>query len=220
MTEGTTREELLALFAVSSLGVCAMGSDGRFMFWNRSAERITGLAASQVLGRRRDEIIAPAANTPAGDRSCWEGLEGRGGSVAPRPVEATLRGGSGEETQVTLVPVIFASEPHDDALTLWMLDASAATEAPESDSPAATEPHPDTPGAGERQPAAASPHSLSPREVELLRLIAAGTSTERIASDLAISIHTVRNHVRSLRHKLGAKTKLEAVVIAIRNGLL
>ena len=40
------------------------------------------------------------------------------------------------------------------------------------------------------------------------------------AADLQISIHTVRNHVRSLRSKLDAKTKLEAVVTAMRHGLV
>ena len=61
---------------------------------------------------------------------------------------------------------------------------------------------------------------LSARETEILRLVAAGHSSDRIARDLDISIHTVRNHVRSFRRKLEAKTKLEAVVTAMRRGVL
>jgi len=61
---------------------------------------------------------------------------------------------------------------------------------------------------------------LSARETEILRLVAAGHSSDRIARDLDISIHTVRNHVRSFRRKLEAKTKLEAVVTAMHRGVL
>ena len=56
--------------------------------------------------------------------------------------------------------------------------------------------------------------------MQILRLIAVGTDTDQIAADLQISFHTVRNHVRSLRNKLGAKTKLDAVLTAMRHGLI
>ena len=69
-------------------------------------------------------------------------------------------------------------------------------------------------------PAPASAHTLSPRELEVLRLVSLGWSTPRIASDLGISPHTVRNHIRHFRHKLNATTKLEAVLTAMRMGML
>ena len=72
---------------------------------------------------------------------------------------------------------------------------------------------------GESGTTAAVP-KLSARETEILRLVAAGHSSDRIARDLDISIHTVRNHVRSFRRKLEAKTKLDAVVNALRLGVL
>lgn len=61
---------------------------------------------------------------------------------------------------------------------------------------------------------------LSRRELEVLRLVALGWETPRIASDLGISRHTVRNHIRNLRNKLNAPTKLDAVVKGIRMGIL
>ena len=53
-----------------------------------------------------------------------------------------------------------------------------------------------------------------------MRLVALGRGTHQIAEELGISPHTVRNHVRHFRRKLNARTKLEAVLTAIRRGIL
>lgn len=63
-------------------------------------------------------------------------------------------------------------------------------------------------------------HDLTAREREVLELLATGTGTQQIADQLVLSTHTVRNHVRNLTAKLGAHSKLEAVAIATREGLL
>lgn len=61
--------------------------------------------------------------------------------------------------------------------------------------------------------ARASAH-LTPRQMDVLRHLAAGHSTERIAKGLGISTETVRNHVRGIFDRLGAHTRLEAVIRA------
>jgi len=55
---------------------------------------------------------------------------------------------------------------------------------------------------------------LTPREKEVLRLMAEGTSSRDIARRLGISYTTVRTHIRSLGSKLGVHSKLEAIVKA------
>jgi two-component system, NarL family, response regulator DevR len=65
-----------------------------------------------------------------------------------------------------------------------------------------------------------SPTDLTEREVEVLHLMASGTSTEVMASTLFVSAHTIRSHVRHILEKLGAHSKLEAVAIAIRERLV
>jgi PAS domain S-box-containing protein len=65
------------------------------------------------------------------------------------------------------------------------------------------------------------PHpSLTPRQAEVLRLLARGRSTEGIACELHLSVETVRNHVRHVLRALGAHSRLEAVAIARRDHLL
>lgn len=71
-----------------------------------------------------------------------------------------------------------------------------------------------------RSPGEVPLRPLAPREREILRLLAAGASTNAISEELMLSSHTVRNHIRHILAKLGAHSKLEAVAIATRNGLV
>ena len=61
---------------------------------------------------------------------------------------------------------------------------------------------------------------LTPREMEVLRLLAAGLGNKEIASRLAISEHTVKFHVASIMGKLGAASRTEAMTQGIRHGLI
>lgn len=61
---------------------------------------------------------------------------------------------------------------------------------------------------------------LTAREREVLELLAQGLSTKAMADHLVVSPHTVRNHVQRVIAKLGAHSKLEAVMIAMRMGLV
>jgi DNA-binding CsgD family transcriptional regulator len=62
--------------------------------------------------------------------------------------------------------------------------------------------------------------ALTPRELEILRIVATGVSTKGTAEKLHVSPATVRNHVQSLLGKLGAHSRLEAVAHATRHRLL
>src|SRR5215475_9221940 len=61
---------------------------------------------------------------------------------------------------------------------------------------------------------------LTTREREIVELMAEGASNRVIASRLAISRHTVKFHVASILVKLGARSRAEAVAVALRRGLL
>jgi DNA-binding NarL/FixJ family response regulator len=66
----------------------------------------------------------------------------------------------------------------------------------------------------------AAPDDLTPREIEVLRMLADGLSNREMASRLSISDHTVKFHVSSILEKLGAATRTEAVTRGIRMGLI
>jgi DNA-binding NarL/FixJ family response regulator len=71
-----------------------------------------------------------------------------------------------------------------------------------------------------RRGAPAARAELTAREREVLVLVSEGKSNQAIADELVVSVHTVRNHVANLSAKLGAHSKLEALSLAIRAGLL
>ena len=61
---------------------------------------------------------------------------------------------------------------------------------------------------------------LSPRELDILKTIAGGRSNKVVAERLAISEDTVKGHMRSILAKLNANDRLDAVLIAMRRGIL
>jgi DNA-binding NarL/FixJ family response regulator len=87
---------------------------------------------------------------------------------------------------------------------------------------------------GERTPRSASPAtrpveaprpssllaSLTAREVEVLRALATRDRNEAIARRLGISLKTLRNHISNVYHKLGIFDRAQAVIVAVREGLV
>jgi NarL family two-component system response regulator YdfI len=73
---------------------------------------------------------------------------------------------------------------------------------------------------GGEQPIDPSDRILTPRETEVLRMIADGLGNKEIASRLGISDHTVKFHISAILAKLGASNRAEAVTLGIREGLI
>lgn len=69
--------------------------------------------------------------------------------------------------------------------------------------------------------AAPDPHPhLTPRQNQILHLLAHGRSTSQIAAELHLSTDTVRNHIRRLLRALNAHSRIEALAVAHREGIL
>jgi DNA-binding NarL/FixJ family response regulator len=66
------------------------------------------------------------------------------------------------------------------------------------------------------QRAAPPAESLTRRELDTLRLLAAGMSNQEIAGDLAISVRTVERHITNLYSKIGARGRADATAYALR----
>jgi DNA-binding NarL/FixJ family response regulator len=63
-------------------------------------------------------------------------------------------------------------------------------------------------------------HGLSPRELQVLQLVAAGKTNRAIASELFLSERTVHRHVSSIFDKLGVRSRAEAATYAVEHQLL
>jgi DNA-binding NarL/FixJ family response regulator len=80
-----------------------------------------------------------------------------------------------------------------------------------------------SPGSGappRQRPTPASLRKLTPREVEVLRLLAGGRTNQQIAKELLISTSTVKNHIQRILTKLGASDRTQAAVMAIEMELV
>src|SRR6202167_2931376 len=65
----------------------------------------------------------------------------------------------------------------------------------------------------------ATDDSLTPRETDVLRLIASGNANKEIAAQLSLTEETVKGHVKNILAKLGAKDRTHAVTIGLKRGI-
>lgn len=71
-----------------------------------------------------------------------------------------------------------------------------------------------------RRPESAATHGLTARELEVLRLVAAGTSNHAIATDLSVSDHMIRRHLQNIFRKLGVSSRAAATAYAFQHDLI
>ena len=128
----------------------------------------------------------------------------------PEATRLRMMCASGERKLVSVTPVLVGGSPEEPAVVMHLF-----AETPGGDGD-------DRPGSPPERSAAPSARgrALTAREIEVLQLVSLGWSTPGIAERLEVSPHTVLNHIRHFRRKLNASTKLEAVVTAIRMGIL
>lgn len=210
-----------------SCGVYAVTVDQTIVFWNPAAERILGFTADEVLGQRCYDVIKGHVRNglaPQCLRGCPSLHYMRAGMV-PAASQLHMNCSSGERKWISVSPMVVTGMYKDAPLLVHLFEEGGEGESVSTASDQLRESlamqggdvvsdRPSPPGIQE------SASDLTQRELDVLRLMALGWDTPRIAAELAISLHTVRNHIRNLRQKLGARTKLEAVVAGIRRGIL
>lgn len=218
---------LFSLLASTQMGAYALSVDQTILYWNGSAQRILGHEVEQVIGRRCYEIVAgtvPGSSTPACENGCPSLRCVRDG-IIPGPVEMNMLCASGERRLVSLTPMVIAGVLRDAPILVHLFDDAA----PATDAERNIESVSDSLRRGgaeivsnrpEEPSVSAFDPKLTARELEVLRLVLLGWDTQRIAGDLGISYHTARNHIRHFRQKLNASTKMDAVLTAIRLGIL
>ena len=222
-----TKDNIFALLEPAAFGAYAVSSDQTILFWNRAAERILGYKSEEVLGRRCCDVVSgPDATTSTAE--CAQGcpsLKSLQGGGWPRQSNLRVWSSSGECKIVSFIPVIVGGTGDEAVCVIHLFTDESVDAGPVPGSVGGAEVHPTTGPADGYQDSpsrniAPSRSRLTGRELEVLRLVSLGWETRRIANELNISPHTVLNHIRHFRRKLNAPTKLDAVVTAIREGIL
>ena len=170
--------------------------------------RCDGVEATRRLREQAPEIKVIVLTTYADDRSVIEALRAGARGYLTKDAGAA-------EIRQALQQVVGGQAVIDPAVQHHLVDAIAVAPpaAGPGDSPAAGTTGPEEPG----RPL---PDGLTPREAEVLGLIAEGLSNAEIASRLVVSEATVKSHVNHLLAKIGARDRAQAVSYAYRHGLV
>jgi len=156
--------------------------------------RCDGVEATRILRERQPETKVVVLTTYADDRSVLDALRAGARGYLTKDV-------GGTEIRQALQQVIDDQAVIDPAVQRHLVEAIAS--APAEDPP----------------PPPRLPDRLTPREAEVLRLIATGLSNSEIAEHLVISEGTVKSHINRLLMKIHARDRGQAVAYAYQHGL-
>lgn len=219
----------------------AVNSAQQIVAWNDSAERLLGLRAEEVIGKRCYEALSMANDALCVDcshRCGYALMPPRAANDSPRHVYTAAkppvsRGGQTRVKVTTISALTRNGQPrfvhflHD--LRELHSDHNVLELPSKQDHPARDQREPGAAlaplalhrqngqplgDASESNGKSRRPALLTQRELEVLRLLGAGHSTDDIARELSITRVTARNHVNKVLDKLGVNSRLQAVVIA------
>jgi PAS domain S-box-containing protein len=182
------------------LAVIATDLDGVVTNWNTRAESLYGWTREEALGQPITELTVPEqSQTPAAEIiAALQRGESWGGSFRLR-----RKDGSQFTAYIKDSPVL------DEAgRMVGIVGVSIEIADPELARAVRAL-------VGSENHGARRTRTLSPREREVLGLLARGLTGEQIAERLVLSPETVRTHIRNAREKLGASTRVEAVTMAL-----
>jgi PAS domain S-box-containing protein len=197
-------------------------SDGRIVALNEAAEKVLGRNSEELEGRICHEVIR--GKDIFGNRFC-DGICTIHAMVRRRePVrhfQMVMEHASGKPVQVAMCTLVVRAEDDPKYQVIHMLQPTETLLSQFAASPGGVTPE----SAGETRegltgPAHVSGGVLTTREMEVLGLLKDGVPTQSIAESLGISVTTVRNHIQGILRKLGAHSRLEAVSVARRRGII
>jgi PAS domain S-box-containing protein len=214
------------LKSLSNIAEAAFAIDerGRIVNWNRAAGALLGYQASQAVGRRCYEVIA--GRDVFGNRYCSKDCPLRQMVRRGEPIhdfELGTRNTSGATLKVRLSVVVEDGTRSGKYILVHLLrpvnqhwNFAAIMHQPLESIGAPT----DRPSSPRQQSPPEGPKPLTVREVQVLRLLAVGASTEEIARTMSISRVTVCNHIQHILFKLEVHSRLQAICIAFHRSLI
>jgi DNA-binding NarL/FixJ family response regulator len=174
--------------------------------------RCDGVEATRRLREQEPDIKVIVLTTYADDRSVIEALRAGARGYLTKDAGAA-------EIRQALHQVVSGHAVIDPAVQHHVVDAIAVAPpsppAGQADSPATPHPPPHPPSL----PAGPLPGGLTPREIQVLELIAEGLSNAEIAARLVVSEATVKSHINHLLAKIGARDRAQAVGYAYQHGV-
>ncbi len=182
----------------------------RIITWSSAAQRMLGYSPEEVVGQPCYLVLMgrePDGHPVCGPFCSVTRNAGRGRGTAAYEVTARDRAGHVKSFSNSVLVLEKDSRSFN---VIHLLRETAAALTGRRPAPEANEDPGDDPPI----------EALTRRQLEVLRLFAEGLSIEEIAEVLTISVFTARNHIASIQHKLGARNRLEVVLLGMRHGLV
>ncbi len=210
------------VFAETGDGVVVIDGDLRIIYWNEAAAEMFGFSPKEATGKTCHEVIQgldERSGLLCGPECSLVHCAQRGERLHNFNMLARHKNGKPVWLDVSTIYIAELGERRNVIVHLfrsidnlkraqWMIDeiiSLAVKKAPET--------------AQDTDSHEPQPH-LTPREIEILRLLARGMAAKAIAHDLTITENTARNHIQSIISKFGAHSQLEAVLYAQRHRLI
>jgi PAS domain S-box-containing protein len=215
--------ELFALLEQTTDAAYTVAADGEICSWNRSAERLFGYAASEVLGRGVDDLFDArdvlGTEALAGGREAaarrWD--ESSGG-IADFDLQTRAR--SGDQIWINVSTIVFDNPRSGRRLFVRLARDITKRHRKEELLGRMLEAARELVSLGDDSSNHAPVEPLTRRERRVLELFAEGRNAAVIAGRLRISAQTLRNHLHRINRKLRTHSRLEAVTHARRRGLI
>ena len=218
--------DILELLAGMADGVFAVDGEQRIILWNRAAEELLGVTAQEVLGRYcyevirgRDELGCLLCHRAC----CVLAMAGRGETIPTYDLLTLTKGG--QQVWLNVSHIVAPLKPSDRfAIVHIFRDVSRWKEMEQFvrqlSSNLAKLSGPGGSDAFQGPSPPAPVEQLTPRELQVLKLMAEGFGTKAIAEKLFVSPSTVGNHIQNVLLKLRVHSRLEAVALAFRLHLI
>lgn len=200
----------------------ATAEDGEIVTWNDAAVRLLGFTLAEVVGRRCFQVLH--GTDRAGNQVCCETCPWVRAARQAEPVsefEVIYRDAGGRGRPLRVSAMVVPAEGTDELFIVHLLEPlrplagrGGGRRVPGGVGGAGGGGGPPAPRDLPSPPPGAA--RLTPREREVLDLLAAGARTRDIASQLGISPPTVRNHIQRILRKLGVHKRRDAVAVARR----
>ncbi len=209
--------------AVLALEEPAVATDGddHVVVWNEAAARMFGIPAAKAIGRPLQDLLD--GRDVFGNRLCRRGCAvheslRRGEPLQSFEMDAAQAGG--RMRLVVMVELLPGPRPNSYFAVYHIQAERRGTDRRRETWHGA----PGVPPGFDRAPLIAGRHHrlarLTGRESEILQMLGRGSSTAQIARSMGVSSATVRSHMQNLLRKLGVHSRLQAVSVALEQGLL
>ena len=213
--------ELFSFLENTTDAAFAVTEQGQIRFWNNSAVKLFGYSAEDAKGKNCFDLLHGIG--ALGTRVCHENCSVldciRKGSEVPN-FDLNVSACSGERLWVNISTLMFHNQRTRETLLVHL--AHDITEHKRQDEVVrqVLALSKELSSLGERIGKSAPVSPLSSKEIEILKMFAAGSSPAKIAKDVGISSQTLRNHIHRINKKLRTHTRLEAVMHAMQRKLI